>query len=245
MIFKNKMTDSVQIESLPRTTLEYLSDSYIFELSEVTILKIGNDQRGNFIVLDKTIFYPQSGGQPSDTGTLTIDEANEFEVTFASFNNDIVHHYVSQELNDSLIGNKANIKINQERRLNNAKNHSAGHLMGSIVEKLAPELVGVKGFHFPEGPNVEFTGRLTSLTSEELIKKTNALLIEDIAKNIKVFETEDESGEKNKNRMINMGDYEGVPCGGTHLKNVNELQEVVVRKVKFNKGLTRISYVFK
>lgn len=221
------------------TELLFLSDTYKFE-SKASILSTGSDQKGNFVVLDKTIFYPQSGGQPSDTGLIQLDDSNSLTVTFVAFNSEIVNHYVKEETLDecALKGKSVTLKLDQERRLLNAKSHSAGHLMGDIVEKLAPELVGVKGFHFPEGPNVEFTGKLTSFTSEELMQKVNEIMKADILEGKAV------KAEGVKNRIVSVGDYKGCPCGGTHLKNVNELKEVTVKKIKFKSGVTKISYTF-
>lgn len=221
------------------TELIFLSDTYKFE-STANILSTGSDPKGNFVVLDKTIFYPQSGGQPSDTGLIQLDDSSSLTVTFVAFNGEIVNHYVKEEtLNETALkGKSVTLKLDQERRLLNAKSHSAGHLMGDIVEKLAPELVGVKGFHFPEGPNVEFTGKLTSFTSEELMQKVNDIMKADI------FEGKAVKAEGVKNRIVSVGDYKGCPCGGTHLKNVNELKEVTVKKIKFKSGVTKISYTF-
>ena len=51
------------------TKLLYLEDTYCFE-GEGKFLGWGEDQKGKFLVFDQTIFYPQGGGQPSDTGTI-------------------------------------------------------------------------------------------------------------------------------------------------------------------------------
>ena len=221
------------------TELLFLNDTYKFEAA-ANVLSTGSDPKGNFIVLDKTIFYPQSGGQPSDTGLIQLDQFSSLTVTFVAFNGEIVNHYFKEETleESSLKGKSVALKLDQERRLLNAKSHSAGHLMGDVVEKLCPELVGVKGFHFPEGPNVEFTGKLTSFTPEELLKRVNEILKSDI------LEGREIKAEGVKNRVVSVGDYKGCPCGGTHLKNVNELKEVTVKKIKFKSGITKISYTF-
>ncbi len=225
------------------TKLVYLTDTYKF-ICQAKILKTGKDDaKGNFLILDQTIFYPQSGGQPSDTGTASVDETCSLDITFAAFQGETVLHFVKQDLQDDWPGKSIVLKLDQDRRLLNAKSHTAGHLMGSIVEKLAPELVGIKGFHFPEGPNVEFTGKLTSYASDELLKKTNEIMKEEIDKQVELSVRESESGEKN-NRVVFIPGYEGTPCGGTHLKNLNQLKEVAIKKIKFKSGITKISYTF-
>ncbi len=225
---------------LSPTKLLYLADTYKFTC-EAKILKTGRDEaKGNYLIFDQTIFYPQSGGQPSDIGTASIDETTSVDITFVAFQNEIVLHFIKQDFQEEWLENSVLLTLDQDRRLTNAKSHTAGHLMGSIVEKLAPELVS---FHFPEGPNVEFTGKLSSYTADELLKKTNEIIKEEINKQVELSVHESDSGEKN-NRVVVIPGYEGTPCGGTHLKNLKDLKEVIAKKIKYKSGITKISYTF-
>jgi alanyl-tRNA synthetase len=54
------------------TELLYLADTYQGE-DTATVLATGTDERGAYLQTDRTIFYPQGGGQAADTGTITID----------------------------------------------------------------------------------------------------------------------------------------------------------------------------
>lgn len=120
-------------------------------------------------------------------------------------------------------------------------------MLASAVESLAKELVGVKGHHFPDGPYVEFSGKLTTLSNEELTKRCTELMQEKIAANssILVSEKETEENESNKKcRIVQIESMPGVPCGGTHLSNLNQLQSVTIRKINSSKGNTRIGYAF-
>lgn len=58
------------------TTQLYLENSYIYQ-SSTTIVTSSQDERGHYILLDQTIFYPQGGGQPSDYGKI---RCNKFEL---------------------------------------------------------------------------------------------------------------------------------------------------------------------
>ena len=249
------------------TLLEYLTDTYKFE-SEAKILKFDKDQKGNFLVLDKTIFYAQGGGQPCDLGTISINDEQIFEITFVSFNNGVVQHYykenesIMDKLND-FIGLTCLLKIDSSRRLNNAKSHTSGHLLASVVETLDKDLIGVKGYHFPEGPYVEFKGKLAAMTSEELIKKATEIMNEKI--NAKACVTASEVGQEEINnnnnnnlskspefqlqpgkkaRFVQIEGFGPVPCGGTHLKNLSELKEITIRKINSSKGNTRVAYAY-
>jgi Ser-tRNA(Ala) deacylase AlaX len=246
------------------TLLEYLTDTYKFE-GDAKVLKFDKDQKGNFLVLEKTIFYAQGGGQPCDIGTINLND-HTFEITFVSFNNGVVQHYfkesesVMHKLND-FIGQTCVLRIDSSRRLNNAKSHTSGHLLASVVEMLDENLIGIKGYHFPEGPYVEFKGKLTSLSSEELINKANKIMNEKINAKANVSATEVGQDEINNNnnlskspefqlqpgkkaRFVQIEGFGPVPCGGTHLKNLSELKEISIRKINSSKGNTRVAYAY-
>jgi len=243
------------MEQLVDTDLVYLKNTYEFETT-ARILKFDKDEKGPYIILDRTLFYPQGGGQPSDLGQILTKDFT-FNINFVSFNNGLVHHYFSNEnggdnLNyENLVGLQVDLKVDSSRRINNAKSHTSGHLLASIVENLAPEITATKGYHFPEGPYIEFKGKLTTMSSEDLIAKTHAILKEDIelARKVIVVNETDESltmnvvGKK-KMRMVKIDGYNEVPCGGTHLKNISELKEVAIRKIQFPKGNTKIAYSY-
>lgn len=229
------------------TKLLYLDDTYKFE-STGKILKFDNDSKGKFLILDQTIFYPQGGGQPSDSGQIIIvDKKITFNIHFVGFNNGVVHHYFKEDdiLLDDLIENDAELKVDDLKRINHAKSHTSGHLLANIVELIAPELKGIKGYHFPEGPYVEFTGKLSSVTNEELTNKAIEIIkqkIQEEAKiTVKIMETEE---SEHKSRLVQISGLEAVPCGGTHLSNLNELKEIFIRKINFSKGNTKISYSY-
>ena len=244
------------------TSLLYLNNTYKF-VKMGTISSVGSDNKGNFIVLDETIFYPQGGGQPSDTGMIDINTAGKstrYDVNFVSFNNGIVHHYVDQNILDlGLEGKPVLMTINPQKRLLHAKAHTSGHLLGCVVEAMAPELIAAKGYHFLNGPYVEFEGSLSSISKEDLLSKTNQFMSEKIASKANVQATEVDTellkslrlpsqfripSGKNS-RVVQIEGFNPVPCGGTHIKNLSELGEVSIRKIQSQKNITKISYSVK
>ena len=107
----------------------FLEDSYLKEF-EAEVVNI-NDK---YIILDKTCFYPKSGGQVNDLGTLTrIKDNKEFQVVFVAKINDDVSHEVNElglEINDRVIG-----KINWERRYKLMRLHTAAHVLDAIFHE--------------------------------------------------------------------------------------------------------------
>jgi alanyl-tRNA synthetase len=249
----NKLVMAETSES--HTKLLYLNDTYKFE-GNGKILSTDRDTKGPFVILDETIFYPQGGGQPSDIGTIQVDE-KILNINFVSFLNGLVKHYLKEDVSvDEIIGKNANLKIDSSRRIENAKSHTSGHLIASIVEMLAPELIATKGYHFPEGPYVEFAGKLNSLSSDDLIKKISEISKEKINSGMKVIAREvnpEDLNQRNPNfelqagkktRLVEIEGYQAVPCGGTHLSNLSELKHVTIRKIQFPKGNTKIAYSY-
>ena len=79
------------MENFCDTELVYLKNTYEFETT-AKLLKFDKDEKGTYLILDRTLFYPQGGGQPSDLGQILVKHL-KFNITFVSFNNGLVHHY--------------------------------------------------------------------------------------------------------------------------------------------------------
>lgn len=246
-------TGSTNLEFQNSTVLSYLDDTYKFEAESIA-LNSGNAEKGNYIVLNETIFHPQGGGQPSDVGTIEID-GKIYQVNFVALNNSgVVYHYINGDVESDISGKSAKLRVDQERRINNAKSHTAGHLLSCLIEKLAPELKGIKGYHFPEGPYVEFQGKLTSLSNTELIDTISKLSQECILNQAKIRiqqvdvneynELKSTSYTGNKVRLMEIDSFEAIPCGGTHLRDLSELKTLSIKKIQASKGNTRISYLY-
>lgn len=239
---------------LKDTELVYLNDTYLME-DKSSVLEVGKDAKGPFVIFDRTIFYPQGGGQPSDTGIIQIDE-QKYQVQHVVFSEGKVIHYLD---NIEGIKEKSNVLMNVDlkRRLINAQAHTAGHLLDAVSRTVAPEIIGKKGYHFLEGPYVEFEGVL-KLPPEIFISKVNDLLAEAIksqpavevinadAELLKTLKlpTDFKVPEGKSCRFVQIHGFAPVPCGGTHIKNLSELKEVTVRKISSKKGLTKVSYRF-
>lgn len=243
------------------TLLEYLDDTYklastanVVKTEELPNPEGKNHQRFS-IVLDKTIFYPQGGGQPYDTGFIS-SKNGKFLVQETRFSEGLVNHIGVFETGFFQSGDNVGLSVNGERRLLLSKLHTAGHLLDVSMINLGYELPPTKGYHFPDSPYVEYAGEIPVEERKNLCIKLEAELKKMIAegREIKKFivENEDELKKfckvvpdyipKDKPvRIVAVAGY-NCPCGGTHVKNTSELGNIQVTKIKVKGGNVRVSY---
>lgn len=219
------------------TTLYYLEDFNILERPAKVVEVVDIDDKKS-VILDETIFYPQGGGQPYDTGTISSLNA-EFTVEQTRYNDGIVHHIGAFSSGTFAPGDAVDLHVDADRRLLNSKLHSAGHVADMALVNLGIGWIPGKGFHFPQGPYVEYAGSLEGIDVEDVRKKIedecNRLITEGQETKI-VFINKDKP-----ERVVLFNDY-GVPCGGTHVPNTNMIESMSIRKIKAKKGVIQVKY---
>ncbi len=232
------------------TKLNYLDNTYLFE-SEAVFVEMKENEKGKAVILDETIFYPQGGGQPADKGEI-ISGDNIFIVSDVRLDETgTVWHFGEFKNGDFKQGDKVILKIDKDRRILNAKLHSAGHLLDCAVSKMRIEnLKPTKGFHFPDGPYVEYDGTIEN--SAEIIPVVQKNIDELIAQDLKI-ERKDLSQEEAENkgvyapagksaRVVNFVGFSICGCGGTHVNSASEIGKIIIRKIKSSQGKTKIAY---
>jgi Ser-tRNA(Ala) deacylase AlaX len=232
------------------TRLLYLDDTYQFESTANILETIRLEDGRTAVILDRTIFYPQGGGQPYDTGMISSETAHFVvsEVRLDEQGN--VHHIGIFEQGTFTPSTKAIMVIDKERRLLNTKSHSAGHLLDCAVTQLGLALRPSKGYHFPEGPYVEYKGSIDN--SPEIIEKLQNKLNKLLVSNPQVC-TEKLSYQEAQARgiatpfgkaarLVAWDGFAACGCGGTHVRSAEEIGPIIIRKIKSKSGITRISY---
>ncbi len=196
--------------------------------ADAKILAKGEDERGQFILLDRTIFYPQGGGQPYDIGTI-----DTVAVTAVRLVDEEVRHYVASHALFTPDQN-VDIGIDEIRRKAHSRYHTAGHLLSHIVEGHYPALKGVKGHHYLDGAYVEFL----------VSKETNVDLFHLNQELKKAIEADYliRTWIEAERRFVKIGSFDPYYCGGTHVGSLKELSVVTATKLKKSQGSLRISY---
>lgn len=238
------------------TSLTYLEDTYKLT-DKAHVEYLAQDERGFYCVLDATVFYPQGGGQPSDVGTIEA-KGYKIPITFVSFIDGDVRHYGDFSSISIEKGEEVILYVDEVSRMQNAKAHTAGHIMYTIVESIDRNLTAIKGYHFPDGSYVEFQGTSSFENMEAFIAEVNTKISEALNESHSVdaaLITPEELATRWSNipnnlppgkplRVVTIGNLHPTPCGGTHLKSLNELKSVVVTKAKRQKGNLKVSYKF-
>ncbi|KAJ1662246.1 hypothetical protein IW140_006079 [Coemansia sp. RSA 1813] len=208
------------------------------------------------LILDQTLFYPQGGGQPTDTGTITFDiggqsEAVKFAVQHVFAYQDQVYHqgkFVSNAvaLDDASAvqpGCSARMYVDRDTRLRNARCHTGGHVIFSVIRGTDEwsHMNEKKGHHFADGAYVEFQGILPgSETVESFQQKIDDVVNQHMPVRVSTCKTDDGKPL----RLIQVGGFLQNPCGGTHVTNTNELGRIAIKKIARRTGqnITKISY---
>lgn len=220
----------------------YLEDSYLKEFDAV----VKSVKDGKFILLDETAFYPNSGGQPFDTGTIKT-ETDEFKVVFVGkFSGEISHEVDRPGLKE---GDKVHCTIDWDRRHKLMRMHTAAHVLCAAIEKEKPDVKFTGNQLGDEKTRIDFNLedydkeklREYILKANEIIKQNRDITIKEMTReealkipNIcKLAKGMPESIEVF--RIIEIKGLDLQPCGGTHVKNTSEIGELEFLKAN-NKG---------
>lgn len=226
------------------TELLYMADSYIKEF-DARVDKVCEDG----LVLDKTCFYPQGGGQPSDTGKI-IKDNKEFDVEkVKKVEADIVHFLKGVEWKSEIKeGDIVKGVINWERRYKIMRMHTSAHCLSAIFHKKVGALITGNNLDF-EKSRVDFD--LENFNREEIfayVSETNKLMADGQEVSISYLPREEALKDPEliklakvlppsvkELRIVTIGDIDRQCDGGTHVKNTKEVGEVEIISMD-NKG---------
>jgi Ser-tRNA(Ala) deacylase AlaX len=235
------------------TKLVYMEDMHTQE-GDARVLEVGDQEDRKYVVLDQTILYAQGGGQPADHGVIKSGGA-AFSVSDVRFKDGIVYHYGEYTSGALSVGDAVAITVDAERRQLHKRLHSAAHVLDMVVDEMGLPWVPGKGYHFPDGPYVEYAGSLDGVDVEDLKTKMearcNEIIAQDAPTSIK-FVSKDELAQYCRHvpdnlpegkpiRVVLYGTF-GVPCGGTHVAHLGEIGHETIRKLKVEKGNVKVGY---
>lgn len=202
---------------------------------------------GNKVLFETTCFYPGGGGQPHDTGTLFYkDEQFEIVEVFKDETGKIWHKIKSDKKIDFEKGTNVLIKVNWPRRYALMKAHTGQHLISHFLKKLF-NVDTLKANFFEDGMiEIELSKLITKEQLEEALLEANKKIVEGVAVESIIVDQETFQkeyidkvrGKKSKEqtlRMIKLGDFDLVCCGGLHVKNLTEIGGLFFDELKKTK----------
>ena len=199
-----------------------------------TASSISKNQTG-IVIVDKTAFYAEMGGQIGDTGEIVSGDTVAKVINTTKDGNGLYYHHVEVVSGELKVGQEVKMSVDKKRRMQIQRNHSTTHLLHKALKE-------VLGTHVAQAGSLVTDQRLRfdfshfeAVTTEQLLEveeKVNDAIL--AAMDIKIQELAiDEAkklgataqfGEKYGDvvRVVSMGDYSVEFCGGCHLKNTSE-----------------------
>lgn len=244
-----------------RITSEFVGYDTLETESEITVLTTSEDITDTLaegmegtIIVNKTPFYATMGGQQGDTGVITCNGSVFEVIDTIRLKGGRVGHVGKVTAGSFNVGDKVTLTVDEKKRIDTAKNHSATHLLQEALRIVLGNHVEQAGsLVTPDRLRFDFT-HFQPMTEKE-IEKVEAIVNEQIAKSIdvetKVLAIEDakKTGAKalfnekygDTVRVVCMGDFSKEFCGGTHVSNTGLINSFkIVSEAGVAAGVRRI-----
>ncbi len=204
----------------------YFEDAYLREF-EAAVVEKGRHEQQPTVVLDQTGFYPESGGQPADTGTLA-----GVSVTAVVEQADRIIHVLDEELAEVRVKGK----IDWARRFDHMQQHSRQHILSQcFIEVLDGE---TRSFHLGETASSLEIG-IRDIRDQDLDKvemRANEIVFQDLeVKTYFVPENEVDSiplrrppKKEGLLRIVEISGFDYSACGGTHVRRTGEVGPIKI-----------------
>lgn len=218
----------------------YLNESY-----KKTCQAKVTQANDRFVILDRTIFYPESGGQPTDKGQI-VKDGTVYNMLFAKkIAGDITHEVDKGGLQH---GDEVTLDLDWERRHNLMRHHTAAHLLSAVIFKHTGAMI--------TGNQLKTDGGRIDFSLEDFDREAMERYVEEAndigGRNLPVIVTLMPATEAFKIpsifrlkkilppaikeiRVVDIAGVDAQACAGTHVANTKEIGKIVLDRVE-NKG---------
>ena len=231
------------LESRKMKNRSYYTDSYTTEFSAVVTETLKEDGV-NFIILDHTYFYPTSGGQPFDTGTINGIQVTEVGVR--KEDGAILHTLESRPQTQEVAA-----VVNWDRRFDHMQQHTGQHILSQAFIQLAS--AQTIGFHLSDDSvTIDLDkGEVDQTLIDEVEDLANEIVWQNRpvvvrwathveAQNLPLRKIPENGNEEL--RLIDIVDFDLTACGGTHVARTGEVGVIKVRKKESRNKKVRIHF---
>ncbi len=215
----------------------FREDSYLKQCTaSVTGIQDGH------IIVDKTVFYPLGGGQPGDSGIMLRPDNTEIKIinTIKDRESGEILHQVEGDILPE-IGEQLTLKIDWERRYQIMRLHSCMHMLCAVIpEPVTGGSIRDDGsarldFDLPEPPDkLAIEQALNEITMTDHPMTTQWISDAEMGAQPELIRTMSVKPPMGQGK-VRLVKFEGVdlqPCGGTHVRNSNEIGAVRVKKIE-------------
>jgi alanyl-tRNA synthetase len=228
----------------------YYHDSFLYDFDAE--IREATDNPRPAVVLDRTAFYPTSGGQIFDTGWIAIDAA-KFRVTeVTELEDGKIVHYLEAPAKDLKPGTRVHGQIDPTRRRDHMQQHSGQHVLSAAFVRLFN--MPTVSFHMADDScSIDLdTPTLTKEQIESAERLANEIILENRAVDVR-FVTSDEAATLglrklppagyDELRLIDIHEFDVTACGGTHVRQTGQIGCVLLRKVEKARQGWRVEFV--
>ncbi|HUS94206.1 MAG TPA: DHHA1 domain-containing protein [Patescibacteria group bacterium] len=225
------------------TVRQYYDDSYCIQFKANVVEHMWLDRKPA-VILNSTYFYPSSGGQPNDLGT--IQKVNVTDVLVRESDHQIIHSLSEEIVETEVVG-----EIDWSRRFDHMQQHSGQHILSQAFLRIAD--VETISFHLSqEASTLDLaTNQLSISMINESEFLANRILWEDRRVHIKYVsvtealslplrKTSDRFGDSL--RLIEVEDFDLSACGGTHVARTGEVGLIKITKTERRANGLRIEF---
>jgi len=229
------------VQSISPTRRAYLEDSYSQALN-ANVLRFAEEKNNAYIAVDQTIFHPRSGGQPSDRGALR-GSSFRVDVKRAMLFNEVIVHYGKVEGKPD--AGAVVCEIDWPNRLLLMRRHTAAHLLDYCLATLRRSNVETTDSWLGDQPYVGYAGPIASnLDVKQVEELANSFIRQ--GRNVRVVVVNRTEAERlivnapnisrlpqtEELRVVTIEGQLPIPCGGTHVRNLREIEVVEVRRIE-------------
>ena len=226
----------------------YYHDSFLYDFDARVVESLDHNSRAA-IVLDRTAFYPTSGGQVHDLGMMVAEDKQIAITEVADEEDGRILHFAAEALP---VGTQIRGRVDAVRRRDHVQQHSGQHLISAAFIRLFN--MPTVSFHMGEESctiDLETSG-LSATQAQQAEFLANEVIAEDRPVSMRFVPLEEarqlglrklppkQTGDL---RLINITDFDLTACGGTHVRATGQIGSILLRKAEKVKQGIRVEFV--
>ena len=219
----------------------YYTDPYLVEF-DANVLRIDRHEGRPAAILDRTAFYPTSGGQPFDVGQL--GDARVVDVV--DRDDGVILHLLDRDV----VPGPVHGSVDWGRRFEHMQQHTGQHVLSAAFDRLLG--ARTESFHLGTVSSTIDLGRtVTPAEMDRVEDEANRIVWEDRPVTIRFVDAEEaarlplrkEPARGGNLRIVEVTDFDVSACGGTHVARTGAIGSIVVRSTEKFRGGTRVEFL--